>query len=104
MHVETNTSATWPSWWTQSGRLPSGDGQKRLRTGTQCHDRRQGDDPPCRELFGADTVRAIIANAAQRDRKIIFGTAFEIDDPELSRRIIEFIERITDILKEQKTT
>ncbi|MFZ5810942.1 MAG: flagellar brake domain-containing protein [Thermodesulfobacteriota bacterium] len=59
---------------------------------------------PVVDLFGADTVRAIIANAAQRDRKIIFGTAFEIDDPELSKRIIEFIARITDILKEQKKT
>ncbi len=59
---------------------------------------------PVVELFGADTVNAIVANAAQKDRNIIFGTAFQIEDPELSKRIVEFVERIAGILKEQKTT
>lgn len=58
---------------------------------------------PILELFGSDTVSAIVANAAEKDRNIIFGTTFQIEDPELSKRIVEFIERIAGILKEQKT-
>lgn len=56
-----------------------------------------------RELWDGRDLRAAIANVAQKDQRVILGAAFPPDDPDMQRRIEDFISRVSSIMKEQRT-